>query len=281
MKTSIRILIIVALCLLSFSVVGCQPKGAQPPQKAQYERIDILCAEGPANCVEVWNGHDIVMYSDGGSTQRILLEGNEGLVRITAPTTVATATPVFVIDSTGARGNLLELRKNATPVFSVNNDGSATYTGFSSGGGLVNAPAAVAAPTAVGTATPAFYVNNAGVSNVFEARKNATPVVQIDGSGNLTASGGITYSGLRPLGLANAYKAVAGTATFTTTQTVSHGLGAVTAAYCTQSTDAASNEEAYCTANISGTTVTLKSWKVDGSAGDSEVTCSYLVIGTP
>ena len=46
-----------------------------------------------------------------------------------------------------------------------------------------------AAPTAVGTATPALVADSLGVSNLFEARANATPVAYIDTSGNMDWEG--------------------------------------------------------------------------------------------
>lgn len=53
---------------------------------------------------------------------------------------------------------------------------------------------AVAAPTGIATATPAFVVNSAGVSNLFEARKNTTPVASIDGTGVGTFANGLTVT---------------------------------------------------------------------------------------
>lgn len=53
-------------------------------------------------------------------------------------------------------------------------------------GELSSGPAYFAAPTAVATATPALFVNTAGVSNLFELRKNATPVVTVGSTGAAT-----------------------------------------------------------------------------------------------
>ena len=120
----------------------------------------------------------------------------DGPVRVAVPTSVETATPVMVIDSAGALSNPLEIRKNGTPVFYVDVDGNATYTGFTSGGGLENNPVGVRAPTSVGTATPAFFADSAGgVSNPFEVRYSQTPVVVVDKTGNVTASGSGSFAG--------------------------------------------------------------------------------------
>ena len=49
--------------------------------------------------------------------------------------------------------------------------------------------AAVSAPTAIATATPALVVDSAGVSNLFEARAAATPVAYLTTAGNLDWEG--------------------------------------------------------------------------------------------
>ncbi len=109
-----------------------------------------------------------------------------GWAKVAAPTNVGTATPALVVQNAGA-SNAVEVRNSGgTPVFYVDGDGSATYTGFSSGGGVVNESAKIVAPTAVGTATPAFAVDSTGVSNLFEARKAATPVFVVGNTGPVT-----------------------------------------------------------------------------------------------
>lgn len=112
-----------------------------------------------------------------------------GLLSIEAPTTGLTATPAAVIQAKGL-GNALEVQNAAgTPVMQVNAAGNITYSGFTSAGGLSSNAGAFAAPTAVGTATPALYVDNAGVSNLFEVRKVGTPVLQVLSDGSMSATG--------------------------------------------------------------------------------------------
>lgn len=68
-------------------------------------------------------------------------------------------------------------------------DGTSTL----SGGVAWDWPQSVTAPTAVATATPAFYVNNPGAANVsFEVRDSATPVFQVRNGGAVAA--GAIYS---------------------------------------------------------------------------------------
>lgn len=205
------------------------------------ERISILCATESGNCVESWNGSDIVVYSDRGSTQTFAVDGatgnitgggglasdnvvvsaptaigtatpavfvnnagvskqlevqdggvvafdmlNGGGARFTAPTAIATAQPGVVVDSNGV-SNIFEVRDNATPVIAVNNGGtwSSTGAGTHSGGQTINNWAIVAAPTDIATATPAAVVNSSGVSNIFEIRDAATPVIRVEDGGSL------------------------------------------------------------------------------------------------
>jgi len=113
-------------------------------------------------------------------------------LNIEVPTQIATATPGVVINSSGV-GNPLEVRKAKTPVFYVDVDGNVTYTGVTSAGGLVGAAVGVRAPTAVGTATPAFFVDSTGgLSIPFEVRYSNTPVVVVSSAGGVAAVGGVS-----------------------------------------------------------------------------------------
>lgn len=44
------------------------------------ERGALLCATESGNCVESWNGSDLIMYSDAGSTQKYHVDGATGNV---------------------------------------------------------------------------------------------------------------------------------------------------------------------------------------------------------
>jgi len=48
------------------------------------ERGALLCATEDGNCVESWNGADIVMYSDDGSTQTFAVDGATGAIDMEA-----------------------------------------------------------------------------------------------------------------------------------------------------------------------------------------------------
>lgn len=201
MKRNTVIITLAIVALLAVVVVACQMQVAEGPAQdtgpelAMQSRDSLLSRDG-GNAVEVWNGGDIVMYSNEGSTARVLIEGAQGLAKFTVPTAVGTATPAVLIDNQGSVANSLEVRKNATPVFYVDVDGNVTYTGMTSAGGLISAAVGVAAPTAVGTATPAFYVDSLGVSNLFEVRDAATPVFSVANGGAVTGTGALSVASL-------------------------------------------------------------------------------------
>lgn len=109
-----------------------------------------------------------------------------------APTTVATNTPVFYVNSaSGNTANLMEARVANTPVWQMDASGNINRTGSMTGSNYVK----ISAPTAIASATPAFVVDTAGVSNVIDARKNATPVFQVNGAGNTTIAGTLALTG--------------------------------------------------------------------------------------
>jgi hypothetical protein len=107
-----------------------------------------------------------------------------------------------------------------------------------------------------------------------------------DTSGNTDIAGTLQYgaSNLYPVGYGTSgAKLVVGSTTITGTAALAHGLAtSVAAAGCTLAADPTTNEEADCTVTVSGTTVTGKVWKTDGStAGDSPVAVNWWVLGVP
>lgn len=118
----------------------------------------------------------------------------------------------------------------------------------------------------------------------------------VDGEGTLDVAGAATFgstadvagafsygaSNLYPLGFASdGYQAVIGSITVTNSQTVTHGLTTPTYGLCAFGSTLTDNEEQKCSVVISGTTVTLYTYKEDGSAGDSGVDIYYQIVGTP
>lgn len=73
---------IVVVAILVAAALGVTYPVPPPPEggieaKAS-ERISVLCATEGGNCVESWNGSDIVVYSDEASTQKFALDGATG-----------------------------------------------------------------------------------------------------------------------------------------------------------------------------------------------------------
>lgn len=94
-------------------------------------------------------------------------------LKAAAPTSVGTATPALMVDSDGV-SVILEVRDAGTPVFTVADGGGVSWPS-----GALH----VSAPTAIATATPAFFVDSDGVSVIFEVRDAATPVFSVDDGG--------------------------------------------------------------------------------------------------
>jgi hypothetical protein len=102
-----------------------------------------------------------------------------GLV-VAGPTTFATATPAAIVDSAGL-GTILEIRDATTPIAYYANGGA--YT--SGQGQTINNWSAVSAPTAIATATPAFVVNSAGVSQIASFRDAGTELLGVRNGGSV------------------------------------------------------------------------------------------------
>lgn len=220
-------------------------------------------------------GNDGTLSNIGAVSDELIVSN---VAKVAGPTAITTATPAFVIDSTAADSVLFDVRKAATPVFTIGNAGAFTATGAGtySSGQTINNWTKVSAPTAIASATPALVVDSAGVSNVFEVRKDATPVFSVGGTGILTSASG----GPLMYGTANR-KIVASTDTITGTLAITHGLSAVAAAGCSMNAAPAA-AAAFCSVAWTGTTVTVSVWKSDiTTPGDVGAKINWYVIGTP
>jgi len=54
------------------------PPAPEDVEPRAAERVSVLCATEGGNCVESWNGSDIVVYSDEKSTQKFAVDGETG-----------------------------------------------------------------------------------------------------------------------------------------------------------------------------------------------------------
>lgn len=149
--TSAIIALVVTVGALLGYTIKITPAAGDPANVAAraIERTGILCTFSLDPCVDARSGRDINVYSDDGTTNAWNVDGSTGNVtgagslshsnwmNVSAPTAIASATPAAVINSAGV-SNLLELRKNATPVFSVNGSGNSTIAGSLTVSGAIN-----------------------------------------------------------------------------------------------------------------------------------------------
>jgi hypothetical protein len=215
---------------------------------------------------------------EGGATFDSGVDMRDSNLVIAAPTAIGTATPGLVIDCAGV-SNCIEIRDGATPVFSVANGGAVSMAGSlsPSGGQSVSPNLVVSAPTAIATATPAAYINNAGAHNSLVIAKNATPNFTVGNSGAVT--------GLVLRYATSGQQLVTGTSLVTGTATASHGLTTVTFALCTLGEDptGGAGDGAMCSVTVSANVVTLKVWQDDfvTAATETNVDVHWLAVGTP
>jgi len=296
----------------------------------------------------------VAMISCRGAFQQQSLPGditNFSGVHVAAPTAIGSATPALMVNSDGL-SVLFEVRDAATPVVSVNDGGvldmkahavtniGAAGTDFSGSGALTLATGLTVtsggatitaggvtitaggldmtndAITNIGAAGTDFSatggltladtltVNNGAVIDGaadeiqirvqgYTTQTNSLMVLeQSDGTDSLTVSnaGNVDVVGtlqfgandFYPLGYASSGEQIIfGSTTITNSGTVAHGLTTPSYGLCTYSGTLTDNEEQKCSVNISGATVTVYTYKEDGSAGDSGVDIFWMVVGTP
>jgi hypothetical protein len=190
-----------------------------------------------------------------------------GLAYVNAPTSVATSTPALFVNSLGV-SNLFEVRDASTPVWAINNGGAVVAGGAGSYAGVqtFNNNAIVNAPTSVATAVPAFSVDSLGVSNLFEVRDAATPVLQVNNGGAIVTTGSLDVGGTLNYGTNNLYvmgyassgnAIICGSATVTDTATIATGL--TTPAFCLAGlTDTPGGDARSANCAVSSTNIVVK-----------------------
>lgn len=171
-------------------------------------------------------------------------------------------------NATGDAGLLINNQSVAQP-FVVQDAGTPVIEAFNGGG------VHVYAPTAVASDVPAMYVDSGGgLSNLFEVRDSATPVFAVRDGGQ--------FEGVVKYGTAG-QQLVCGTTAITGTGTASHGL--TTPSYCMATLkDDFGADGGFVSCAISGSTVTLKQWKINSTptaGSETDVNVAWCVIGTP
>lgn len=273
------------------------------------ERGSLLCATEDGNCVESWNGSDIVVYSDTGSTEKFSVDGATGNVVLAGGLTVTGGITGTNVLTTGDQ-TIAGVKTFTTP---------AAFTGG------VTGPLVMTGPTAVATATPAAYINNLGAANdSLVVANEGTVVAAIGNAGALTAdsaaigggygatgctlsnagalqcNGAATVDGaldvgstlnfgannLYPVGYASSgQQLVYGSSTITGTLAVPHGLTTVTFCQATLGEDpeTGAGDAAFVTVAVAANVCTAKVWQDSwtDAATETDVVVHWLVIGAP
>ena len=246
-------------------------------------RTGIICNGGETNCVDARSGKDIVTYADADAATRTwYVDGATGnqtalgyysgsnWAKVAAPTAIATATPALVVNNAGV-SKLLDLQKAGTPVAYFANDGGLQLSGVTTN---TNSLLNLAAQTAIPTAKPVAVINSAGMSNLLEVQKNATPVFTVNQAGTIT--GYVLQYG------STGQKEVCGSTVITGTGTIAHGLA--TPSYVTYGiAQDVTGDGASLSHTNSSATVTIKAWSaaLTPAAASTPVTVDWCVKGTP
>lgn len=162
------------------------------------ERISIMTRED----VWLYDGADVLLSSgalSGGnfdtSSQTIGLYGNDGRVAVAAPTSLASATPVFHVNSDGL-GQLMRIEDAATPVFQISDGGAVAVAGALTFEGKLTVNDAIEANGDSDEHQLVVEAHSTQTSDVVRIRQsNATNVVAIDNSGNTTITGTLGIQG--------------------------------------------------------------------------------------
>lgn len=74
----VQIVTVVVVSVLAIAGLFFPIQVVDDVETKAVERGALLCASESGNCVESWNGSDLIVYSDGGSSQTLLLDGALG-----------------------------------------------------------------------------------------------------------------------------------------------------------------------------------------------------------
>lgn len=188
-----------------------------------------------------------------------------------------TSQPVLRVDQRGA-GKVVEFMDGGTPVFSINDGGGIAQTGLETlSGGLSVAPnIVVVAPTAIATATPAAYINNAGAHNSLVIAKNATPNFTVGNAGAVTGQV-LQYAtaGQRQFCATNT---ITDTVSYTSTVTA-----VTTPVFTLCSMNAVTGDAATCAAShaTGSVTVIVRNSNATPAANAVGAAVTWCVVGTP
>jgi hypothetical protein len=87
----------IAVLLVAIYLVGSLTTPALFASGLLQERNGVLCTAVPyANCIEIWNGFDFIVYSDEASTQKFLLDGATGTMTLSNGEQINNTTDGFI-----------------------------------------------------------------------------------------------------------------------------------------------------------------------------------------
>ena len=176
----------------------------------------------------------------------------------------------IIVSDSATVGGALAVSGATTLTGAVNQAGLQTLTG-----GLSVAPnVVIVAPTAIATATPAAYINNAGAHNSLVIAKNATPNFTVGNAGVVT---GLVYQNS-----VSGQKCVNGTQAFTATGVIAHGLSTPVSVQISLAEDV-TGDGARTSYTNAAAVVTAKVWTAAATpvAAAAVHTIAYFVCGTP
>ncbi|CAG0957600.1 hypothetical protein ANRL3_00654 [Anaerolineae bacterium] len=172
-------MVLAILAVLGYNVIVVQPQFAQLAQPGAIEQVappagigvravpynisalPMRCKNTDINCIAIWNGSDLSMYSDGGTTRKIWIDGLLGDITAAGTVTVTNLVSQTVGFNSTAASTIVTT--------TVGSGGVGTLT--------VHAPA---------TFTDTVNMSNAIITNIGNAGTD------FDASGGLTANGGFT-----------------------------------------------------------------------------------------
>lgn len=136
MKLKYSISVFLLVLSLAVGVIAASP-GTEPLLQT-VTRIRNLVVRGNADIggnttvtgnltVDGSTNLDVVTFDEAGTFSGGLSVAPNAV--IAAPTSIATATPVFMINSAGGVSNLAEIRKSSTPQWTINTSGNVTQVG--------------------------------------------------------------------------------------------------------------------------------------------------------
>lgn len=128
--------------------------------KARSNTLDVVGAATLDGITTINNNATITGTLGVGGAQT-----NTGVVKITAPTAVATATPAMILNNLGVGNNILEVQDSGTPVFKISNAGVVTGNVLqyaASGQRIVCGETSITGSGAIphGLATPVYVMAN-------------------------------------------------------------------------------------------------------------------------